>query len=165
MQRRPARHIQSPDLNQTKVTPRTRPVHEAAFDGSLIKADPNKKYVLAPKDEQHPFGYQYYESIGYTMELAAKDGVRIRMGTKALDGKPLEFRGNFLMSCSKERAQEIFEVGANGMTGQKYYDKLMHNIKMGNLEKRVPIQGLQEQWEVSDLEQHGMPQGGVFREE
>lgn len=164
MERRTRKHVQSPDLNQTKVTPRTRPVHEASHDGQLKKADPTKKYVLAPKDEGHPFSYQYYESIGYKLEEATKDGVRIVLGTTPVLGKPLEWKGHALLSCSKEHADKLFIEGPNGMTGQKYYDNLMQQIKRGSLEKRSNVPGLQEQWEVGDLQQNAAPEEGVFRE-
>lgn len=160
MQRTKRPHRQSPDLNQTKVTPKTRPTHEAAHDGSLVNFNPEVKYVLTPTDEQHPMNWQYYESMGYTICLAEKDGVRIRMGEKAEIGKPLKWRGNVLMSCTKERAQEIFEVGPTGLTGQKYYDKLMTQISRNELEKRVNVQGTREEFDVSELEQVG----SVFRE-
>lgn len=162
MQRRVRKHVQSPDLSQTKVTPRTRPVHEARHDGQLLNADPNKKYVLAPKDEGHPFGYAYYESIGYELELCQKDGVRIVLGSPPKEGKPLEWRGCALLSCSKAHAEKLFLEGPNGMTGQNYYDKLMQQIKQGNLEKRTNVPGLSEQWDVGDLEQNAAPE--VFRE-
>jgi hypothetical protein len=164
VQRRNRKHVQSPDLNQTKVTPRTRPVHEARHDGQLLNADPNKKYVLAPKDEAHPFSYQLYESMGYKLEEAQKDGVRIVLGTTPVIGKPLEWRGHALLSCSKELAEKIFLEGPNGMTGQNYYDKLMQQIKRGNLEKRSNVPGLTEQWEIGELEQNAAPEEGVFRE-
>lgn len=161
MQRKPAKHRQSPDLNQTKVTPRTRPTHEAAHDGGLVNPSPEKKYVLAPTDEQHPMNWVYYEAMGYKIENAEKDGVRIRMGDRVEIGKPLKWRGNVLLSCSLERAQEIFESGPTGLTGQKYYDKLMNQIRRNELEQRIKVPGTEEHYE-SDLEQVGMQ--GVFRE-
>ncbi len=162
MQRKPKVHRQSPDLSQTKVTPRTRPVHEARHDGQLLNADPERKYVLAPKDDQHPMNHEYYISMGYRLEDCAKDGVRIVMGTTPVLGKPLEWRGHALLSCTKERAQEIFENGPTGMTGQRYYDKLMAQIKQGNLEKRSAVPGTMEEFDVGELEQNPSPQ--VFRE-
>ncbi len=163
MQRKPVRHIQSPDLNQTKFTPRTRPAHQAMHSGQLKNADPNKKYVMCSQQEQHPMGYKYYESIGYSFEMAQKDGVTILLGEKAEIGKPLKWQGNYLMSCSKERAQEIFESGETGSTGQNYYDKLMSRIKQGMLEKRSNVGGVMEEWQVGELQQNSAPQ--VFREE
>lgn len=163
MQRRPVRHIQSPDLNQTKFTPRTRPAHQSMHSGQLQNADPNKKYVMCSQQDQHPMGYKYYESIGYTHEMAVKDGVRILLGEKPKLGEPLKWQGNYLMSCSKERAQEIFETGEAGSTGQQYYDKLMSRIKQGMLEKRTSVNGVMEEWQVSELQQNSAP--GVFRDE
>lgn len=160
MQRRQRPHRQSPDLNQTKVTPRTRPTHEAAHDGSLVNAKTEGKYILCPTDDQHPMNWMYYESMGYSIVNAEKDGVRIRMGERAEIGKPLKWRGNVLMYCSPERAQEIFEVGPTGLTGQKYYDKLMVQIRQNQLEKRVAVDGMQEIVDVGELEQVG----SVFRE-
>lgn len=161
MQRsQPIRHRQSPDLNQTKVTPRTRPTHEAGHDGQLVNPDPQRKYVLAPKDEQHPQSYQYYLSVGYRLEECVPGGVRINLGEPAVDGKPLSWRGMFLLSCSKERGDEIFLHGPNGMTGQLYQDKLMDRIKRNQLEKPVHVNGAREEVDIGDLEQNAAP---VFR--
>ncbi len=165
MQRtRAIRHRESPDLNQTKVTPRTRPTHEAGHDGQLVKPAADRKYVLAPKDEQHPMSYAYYVSIGYRLEEAQPDGVRINLGEPVVVGQPLAWRGNFLLSCSLERAQEIFLKGPAGNTGQEYYDKLMHKIKRDQLETPVRVSGLRGEVDVGELEQNPNPAEQVFRE-
>lgn len=164
MQRtRALRHRESPDLNQTKVTPRTRPTHEAGHDGQLRNADPTRKYVLAPKDEQHPMSFSYYLSIGYELEEAKPDGVRINLGEPVVVGNPLAWRGNFLLSCSKERAEEIFLRGPTGLTGQEYYDKLMNKIKGNQLENPVQVGGVQMQHDIGELEQNPDPGAAVFR--
>jgi hypothetical protein len=155
------RHRQSPDLTQTKVTPKTRPTHEAGHDGQLSKADPERKYVLAPKDTEHPMSYEYYQAIGYRLEDATPDGVRIRLGEPVVLGKPLAWRGNFLLSCDKERAEEIFLNGPTGLTGQTYYDKLMRKIKNNELEKRISVPGMHEEVDIGELEQN--PAQAVFR--
>lgn len=152
-----SRHRQSPDLNQTKVTPRTRPTHEAGHDGQLINADPKKKYVLAPKDVQHPFSYEYYQSIGFEQVMAEPDGVRIRLGEPVVVGSPLGWRGMFLMQTTLERAEEIFLRGPTGNTGQEYYDKLMAQAKANRLEKPVSVPGLVEVTDIGDLEQNPIP--------
>lgn len=164
MQRtRVLRHRQSPDLNQTKVTPRTRPTHEAGHDGQLINPDPERKYVLAPKDEQHPMSYAYYVSIGYEVEHAKPDGVRLNLGEPVVIGNPLAWRGMVLLSCSKERAEEIFLRGPTGLTGQEYQDKLMYRIKGNQLEKPVNVPGMQMQHDIGELEQNPDPSAAVFR--
>lgn len=156
-----SRHRQSPDLSQTKVTPKTRPTHEAGHDGQLLKPDPERKYVLAPKDVQHPMSFEYYISIGYRLEDATPDGVRINLGEPVVVGQPLAWRGNFLLSCSKERSDEIFLNGPTGLTGQSYYDKLMSKIKRNELEKQVPVSGMLQEVDISELEQN--PSTQVFR--
>lgn len=152
MQRVRAKNVQSPDLYQTKVTPRSRPVHEAMHDGKLINPDPQKKYCLVPKSDEHPMNYQYYQSLGYEVEIAAPKGVRIHMGSPAKDGSPLCMRELVLMSCSIENAQKLFESGPNGMTGQKYYDNLMSRIRRDPTNKKSNeiIPGLREQYDISD---------------
>lgn len=161
MQRQPVRHRQSPDLNQTKVTPKTRPTHEAGHDGQLVNPDPERKYVLAPKDEQHPFSFAYYVAMGYRLEDAQPDGVRIRLGEPVVVGKPLAWRGNFLLSCDLATAESIFLNGPTGLTGQNYQDKLMRNVKSNNLERPVHVPGMREEVDISDLEQN--PAHQVFR--
>lgn len=166
MQRtRAIRHRQSPDLNQTKVTPRTRPTHEAGHDGQLINPDPERKYVLAPKDEQHPYSFALYVSHKYRLEDATPDGVRINLGEPVVIGSPLAWRGMFLLSCSKERAEEIFLNGPAGNTGQNYQDKLMQKIKRVELENPVSVPGLRMDHDVSELEQNPNPNPAeaVFR--
>ena len=170
MQRRQIRHRESTELTQTKITPRTRPTHEAAHDGALLCADmrtpwtnSERKYVYAPEDPKHSHNYAYYESMGYTIEHHVKDGVRIKMGDNGKVGDPLKWRGNLLMSCSVQRAQEIFESGPTGLTGQKYYDKLMSKIRKNELEKRSHVPGTSEELDT-ELEQVGLPNGEVFRE-
>lgn len=164
MQRtRVVRHRESPDLNQTKVTPRTRPTHEAGHDGQLIKPDTQRKYVLAPKDAQHPMSFEYYLAIGYRLEEAVVDGVRVRLGEPVVLGQPLGWKGNFLLSCSLERAEEIFLTGPTGLTGQNYYDKLMHKIKRNELEETVSFSGLKKEVDISELEQNPDPSQAVFR--
>jgi hypothetical protein len=161
MQRQPVRHRQSPDLNQTKVTPKTRPTHEAGHDGQLIKPDPERKYVLAPKDPQHRFSFEFYISTGYRLEDATPDGVRIRLGEPVVIGSPLAWRGNFLLSCDLATAERIFLEGATGLTGQNYYDKLMQKIKRNELEKPVHVQGMHEEVDISELAQNST--APVFR--
>lgn len=158
---------QSLDLTQLKPTPKSRPAHEAHFDGALVDVkgnpwhNPAKKYVLAPMDTQHPFNFQYYESIGYTIENCDPDGPRIRLGTAVKMGQPLEWRGNYLLSCSAERSDEIFRNGPTGNTGQAYYDKLMQKVKANQLEEPVRVRGMTEKVDISDLVQVGIPE---FRE-
>lgn len=152
MQRRNAKNILAPDLHQTKVTPRTRAVHEAAHDGKLINADPTRKYVLVPKNDEHPQNYQYYLSMGYEIEVCKPGGVRIHMGSPAKDGQPLTMRELVLVSCTNERAFEIFQNGPNGMTGQSYYDKLMAQIRKNPTDKKRNeiVDGLEERYDISD---------------
>ncbi len=155
------RHRQSPDLNQTKVTPKTRPTHEAGHDGQLVKPDPERKYVLAPKDVQHPMSFEFYVAMGYRLEDATPDGVRIRLGEPVVVGQPLAWKGNFLLSCDLETAERIFLTGPTGLTGQHYYDKLMNKIKNNDLERPVRVPGMREEVDISELEQN--PAQAVFR--
>lgn len=152
MQRIHPKNIQSLDLYQTKVTPRTRPAHEAGHDGQLINADPAKKYVLVPRDENHPMGVQYYEAMGYELEICTPDGVKIRMGEPVKPGSPLGWRGHALMSCSKARADEIFEFGPTGNTGQRYFDQLMQKIRKDPTSKKPHehVRGLREEYDIND---------------
>lgn len=153
MQRRHPKNIQSPDLSMTKVTPRTRPAHEAGHDGQLINPSLDKKYVLVSREDWNPMNVDYYLAMGYEMEICTPDGVRIRMGEKPVVGSPLGWRGMTLMSCSKERADEIFQVGPNGNTGQAYMDKLMAKIRKDPKSQDIVQQarGLRlEEYEASD---------------
>jgi hypothetical protein len=154
MSKMPSRHRMTPDANQvdqSKLTPRTRPVHASRSSGQLEKADPKKKYVMVSKKAEDDLSYVYYKSIGFDFEKKTKDGVRIFQGTDVKEGDPLEWRGLVLMSCSLERAHEIFMHGPSGSTGQVYQDKVMQKIKQGRLEKRVDVDGLIQN-EMSDTE-------------
>src|SRR5688572_18357585 len=121
-------------------------------DGKLIGADPTRKYVLVPKNDEHPQNYQYYMAMGYEIETCKPGGVRIHMGSPAKEGQPLTMRELVLMSCTQEQAQKIFEVGPNGMTGQKYYDTLMSQIRKNPTERKPNeiVPGLTERYDISD---------------
>lgn len=154
MQRLGNGNRQSPEYHQTKYTPRTRPVHESAHDGQLMNADPNKKYVWAPVDDNHPMNYAYYESMGYNKEICekGKDTLKIHLGAPSKVGDPYRFRDMVLMSCSKERADEIFQKGSGGNTGQEYFDKLMARIRRNPTNKKPHeiVPGLHETYDISD---------------
>lgn len=162
MQRRRQGDIQSADWTNTKANPRSRPAHEAGHSGALINADPNKKYVLVPKADNVEFNYSYYQDMGYQVELKTKDGVKIHLGTNVGEGKPLEWRGNVLMSCSAERAKEIFEKGPTGNTGQNYFNTLMQKIRKDPTDKKPHerVQGLREYYQINDPDDIN---SGIFR--
>lgn len=119
-----------------KASPRSRPVHAAANSGSVVNGDPNKSYVLVNSKEDEDFNYDYYGSIGYTIECKTKekDCVSIKFGSPAKVGDALMWRGMTLMSCSKERSDEIFQNGPEGNTGQSYQDLIMKRVRQGKHE-------------------------------
>ena len=157
-----SRHKQSPDLSQTKVTPRTRAVHQAAHSGQVRNGDPNRKYVLVPFHPNHPMNTNYYKSLGYRIELYEEGGAEVELGVPPVVGEPIEWQGNYLMSCSLQRSQEIFESGPTGNTGQKYQDALMEMIRKNKLERPVNVKGASEyDVEVPELENGSFP---VYRE-
>jgi hypothetical protein len=61
--------------------------------------------------EEEDFNVEYYESIGYEVVKASKGGVRVKQGGKVTIGQPITWRGMVLMSCDKDRHDEIFNNG------------------------------------------------------
>jgi hypothetical protein len=152
MQRMREKDVQSADWYNGKLNPRSRPPHESGHSGALINADPSKKYVMASKANGVDFNFEYYESMGYTIECAVKGGVKIHLGSPAVEGKPLEWRGMVLLSCSLERANEIFQNGPTGNTGQEYFNKLMHKIRKDPTSKKQNehLSYVREEYDIND---------------
>jgi hypothetical protein len=151
------RYAQSQEINQVKFTdakrgPRSRPVHAAAFAGDVLNGEPGVHYVKANGGEEEDFNVEYYESIGYEVVKASKGGVRVKQGGKVTIGQPITWRGMVLMSCTKDRHDEIFNNGADGNTGQAYFDNIMLRANKGMLEKRINVPGMYQQEEFSLLE-------------
>jgi hypothetical protein len=152
VQRKNPKNIQSLEFSQTKYTPRTRPAHQAAHSGQLENPDPKKKYVLVPTSNNHPFGITHYKAQGYEIENRIKGGPSIIMGTDVKEGSPLLWMECVLMSCSKQRADEIFQKGPTGNTGQEYFDKLMKQIQKNPAQnERFP--GLVEKYDINSPEE------------
>ncbi len=82
----------------------------------LNNRDPDKHYVLVDSADTNQ-GIGHYESMGYQMEeYSGEGGVRLR-SVRPTKGQPVEKNGSMLMSCSKERHQEIIEYGEDGDSG------------------------------------------------
>lgn len=103
----------------------------------LINEDPEKAYKWVYKGARE-MGVDYYQDyLGYEPVLYQDGGVRAKVGSKKKAGEYVESMGHLLMWCSKERAKEIEERGADGSSGQVWADELerkMFNSKKAHAE-------------------------------
>lgn len=123
---------------KTTATVRKDPVQRPTNGGStyfdLVNPSPDKEYRWVYKAAPE-MGVDYYEAIGYVPVQAQDGGVRARVGKKLASGAFIESRGHLLMETTKERAQEIFEHGEDGGSGQSMADAIER--KMCNSEKAI----------------------------
>ncbi len=101
--------------------PQVRPMSAGSPYFSLENQAPDRKYVWVYKGAAD-FGVDYYEGIGYTPVQYTPGGVKGRLGKALKPGEYVESRGHLLMECTLERANELFEHGEDGASGQKGAD-------------------------------------------
>lgn len=91
---------------------------------ALTNKDINRHYVWASltNEIQGIAAVDYYEAIGYDVELHKPNGVVSGLGRTSREkkqGQRIEQYGCVLMSCSLERKAEIDQFGADGDGGQQ----------------------------------------------
>jgi hypothetical protein len=112
-----------------RVDPPRRSAGTVLHATSLDNQDPNKHYVWASLTTEIA-GIQavdYYENIGYDVELHKPGGVVSGLGRTARErkaGQRIEQYGCVLMSCSLERKAEIDQYGPDGDGGQQRASEL-----------------------------------------
>lgn len=106
---RPKRRIDPPE--RPMATRRDDSIPFATVTGK----DPNRVYKLV--NPQGVNGVGMFDMMGYQVEKYREGGPRVR-GIAGEDGQTIESMGMILMSCSKERAEEIENEGAFGGAGQ-----------------------------------------------
>lgn len=106
--------------------PRARNIDGSSTAWTAIKnRDPEKHYVLVSvAAEEH--GPDWYESIGYSVEVyGGEDGISLKGGRSTKDkGSPIEMRGHLLMSCPLETKERIEREGPDGDSGQLEADRV-----------------------------------------
>lgn len=115
--------------NDTRVDPPRKSAGTVLRATALQHQDPEKNYVWASLTNpiQGIPAVDYYENIGYDVELHKPGGVVSGLGRTARErkqGQRIEQYGCVLMSCSLERKAEIDQFGADGDGGQQAADRL-----------------------------------------
>lgn len=102
--------------------PRPRHIDGVAPWTRLEGKDPGRRYVWVTMSDEEVVSD--YESMGYRVEKASKDGVRPGAGKTCRIGETITMRGMQLMSIGLEEYEQIVEYGPDGNTGQDYLDKV-----------------------------------------
>jgi hypothetical protein len=117
--------------------PPAKPLNSGTPYFQLINEEPDREYKWVYKGARE-MGVDYYQDyLGYEPVQYMTGGVRAKVGSPKKNGDFIESMGHLLMSCSKERAKEIEEHGADGQSGQIWADELerkMFNSKKAHAE-------------------------------
>jgi len=132
-----------PAAKKIRKDPVTRPINAGSPYFELTSPQPDRKYVWVYKAAPE-HGVEYYEAIGYTPVQYRRGGVKARVGKMLKPGNFVESRGHILMECTAERAEEIYQFGEDGNSGQAAADVIerkMYNSKkaIAELSARVPM--------------------------
>jgi hypothetical protein len=111
--------------------PAPRPINAGSPYFDLSNPSPDRKYVWVYKAAPE-HGVDYYEGMGYTPVQYQAGGTKCRIGKTVKPGDFIESRGHILMEITAERAQELYEFGDDGQSGQHAADVIerrMHQTK------------------------------------
>lgn len=120
----------TPPKRPRRKDPSARAVHGTAQWGQLANKEPGRMYVLVNKHDS--MAKATYESSGYRFERFRKGGVR-PLGwddDNHEEGEIIEHVGMLLMSCSRERHEEIRRYGHDGEGGQADADRQEKLLRM-----------------------------------
>lgn len=133
--------------NTVRKDPAPRPINAGSPYFELTNREPGRHYVWVYKAAAE-HGVDYYEGMGYEPVQYTEGGVKGRIGKALKPGAYIESRGHLLMQTTAERAQEIYEVGDDGASGQRGADAIearMFQTKkaIAELSKRVQLRSSQ----------------------
>lgn len=124
--------------------PPPRPVDGWHSSLSLIRGkEAGFKYVLV-SEENSLLGPDYYESIGYHVVRYTEKGGHSIGSLSRKAGEPLRFRGNVLMRCTEERADQIAYYGPDGDTGEELAGRIVRQINDRSFVPREVTKGLSD---------------------
>ena len=109
-----------------RIDPKPRPIDGGIPFFNVKDKEPGRFYIWVYKAAPGAdFGVEHYSYLGYELERYRDGGPSpvISLLGEDLNGKVIEMRGHVLMSCSKERHEEIEQVGIDGVSGQKVADE------------------------------------------
>lgn len=113
-------------IPRTRKDPRRRSIDGSAPWSRLSGEDKERHYVYAATNDNDT-GLAYYRMIGYEVEKYGPGRPRPRgmplEEAKRLEGQPIEIRGATLVSCSRERYEEIQEFGPDGQSGMSVIEE------------------------------------------
>jgi len=108
---------------RARPDPAPRHIDGSAVWANVDNRDPNREYVLVHRGNPE-LGIPYYESMGYRVEeYKGPAGVKLRAGQTCKEGEEISNRGMVLMSCTKQRKQEIARRGPDGQSGLDLADE------------------------------------------
>jgi hypothetical protein len=142
-----------------RIDPKPRPTDGTNKWTALANKDPKKFYVWVPLNGL--MNRDYYESMGYQVEVSRPDGVRTVVGrTTSGVERPIEFRGTVLMSISRAEKDRIDLEGEDGGSGQKSVDELERSVVRNKMfdpmrGQHGAYQGLHMHQEISALTPEG----------
>lgn len=109
-----------------RIDPTPRPIDGGIPFFNLKNKDPDRSYIWVYKAAPGAdFGVEHYIYLGYELEMY-RTGGPAPVISLAYDKEPegvIEMRGHVLMSCSKERADDIYQNGIDGVSGQRVADE------------------------------------------
>lgn len=115
-----------------RIDPPQRPLDGGIPYFNVKDKSPDREYIWVYKAAGADFNVEHYEYLGWEVECYREGGPRpaIMLAGKAakLNGQVIESRGNVLMSISKERHQEIMELGYDSGSGQKGADAMERRL-------------------------------------
>lgn len=117
--------------------PPPRPVEQTANRGFLTGADPNKHYVWVSDVNDPTINASYYRHLGYKVSQYDPSEAHPSLGNmdELKQGDPIKTMGMTLMECPIERKRELDEVGPQGNTGWRLFDRLQDKVKNRELDE------------------------------
>ena len=104
-----------------RVDPPVRPLDGALPYTNVKGKSPEREYVWVSKSAQE-YGVEHYCAGSPRPVMVSEEKA------EKLNGQVIESRGNVLMSLTKERHQEIVDLGEDGVSGQKGADAMERRL-------------------------------------
>ena len=143
----------------SRLDPAPRPIDGQLPYFNVQNKDPDREYVWVYKAASD-FVIEHYAYQGYVMEQHREGGPCPAMSLSIDDktGKPIdrngmviESRGNVLMSVSKERHQEIYLHGSDGVSGQLAADAQAKRMLDPSKHERDSMRGINPRTKNGDV--------------
>ena len=115
-----------------RIDPPVQHIDAVSPWGKLENCDAGRHYVFVNQNNKFVGGVSWYRSLGYRVERASPDGVRLAGGggldEEMAPGTPLTTMDTVVMSCTKQRKAQLDAYGEDGEGGQYRIDQLEKQI-------------------------------------